>query len=604
MERLCGGDLCMSDRLVSVLNATSRSAAEETVELSRVPLLSSAGSREEASHASDEVSLPGDWVGARLHCRPAAAGRRAGHHGEHSGNDRGRRRRAAGRDNRGERRAERLRVRSGDGSRRLVHPHRAETRHVRNHRHHESVQAGIEDRAGLCRTIPDRELQGHARRAVHRAGAGRRQLAADRNAHVGGIDDGHDRAGAVPPAESAELPQLRGARAGRARVGQRHAETGDRRRARRDADQRVHRRRQLQERCPRRRCRRTGFEPRLAVSADRGPGVPGAHAELQGGARKSVEPRDQRRHQERHQPLVGRGIRLLPGQGARRERALRRAARRSEAAVRALPARPRDRRTHRQGSRPGIRILRGEPAGSREPRVRRHDAVSSEPGFPQGPRGHVRQPVQRKAVLRQDVGATEIRAFSRAQLRPAQRNRHPQLRPADQLRVGGERAQPGRLGAREMARPWLAMDERGYPHVSAIQLEPRAGEHRRHRAELHRRDEDRRARHDAGLHPDARVAARRLHALRAVEGSAHAQGGRRGQLPSIRSGEVLQRQSGVRIPPGRGVYLPVPGAIRRRQSGSQHGQPPGRVLHPGRLERGLEAHDQRWACAGTTSPTC
>ncbi len=207
-------------------------------------------------------------------------------------------------------------------------------------------------------------------------------------------------------------------------------------------------------------------------------------------------------------------------------------------------------------------------------------------------RGHVRQPVQREAVLRQDVGATEIRAFSRAQLRPAQRNRHPQLRPADQLRVGGERPQPGRLGAREMARTWRTLDERSHHHLSAIQLEPRAGEHRRHRAELHRRDEDRRARHDAGLHPDARVAARRLHALRAVEGSAHAQGGRRGQLPSIRSGEVLQRQSGVRIPPGRGVYLPVPGAIRRRQSGSQHGQPPGRVLHPGRLERGLEAHVQ------------
>ncbi len=81
-------------------------------------------------------------------------------------------------------------------------------------------------------------------------------------------DDCDDRGSALPAAEPAQLPQLRGARARRAGVERRDAQAGDRRRPRRDADQRLHRRRQLQERRPRRRRRRAGLEPGLAVPAD------------------------------------------------------------------------------------------------------------------------------------------------------------------------------------------------------------------------------------------------------------------------------------------------------------------------------------------------
>ena len=48
--------------------------------------------------------------------------------------------------------------------------------------------------------------------------------------------------------------------------------------------------------------------------------------------------------------------------------------------------------------------------------------------------------------------------------------------------------------------------QRGDDHVSAIELEPKAGEHHRRRAELHQRHAYRRTRHDAGIRSDARGA--------------------------------------------------------------------------------------------------
>ena len=54
---------------------------------------------------------------------------------------------------------------------------------------------------------------------------------------------------------------------------------------------------------------------------------------------------------------------------------------------------------------------------------------------------------------------------------------------------------------------------------------PGAGEHRRRRPELLRRDAHRRPRHDAGLHPDALLAARRLHAVRQWNGTHTVKGG-------------------------------------------------------------------------------
>ena len=67
--------------------------------------------------------------------------------------------------------------------------------------------------------------------------------------------------------------------------------------------QRVHRRRQLQERRHRRRRHRPGLQPRQPVSTKCGAGVPGADPELQGRIREGRERDHHRRHQERREPL-------------------------------------------------------------------------------------------------------------------------------------------------------------------------------------------------------------------------------------------------------------------------------------------------------------
>ena len=86
------------------------------------------------------------------------------------------------------------------------------------------------------------------------------------------------------------------------------------------AHQRLHRRRQLQERPDPRRRRRAGRQPRQPVPAERGPGVPGPDAELQGGVRKGLERDHHRDHPQRRQRLSRRGVQLLPGQAAGPER--------------------------------------------------------------------------------------------------------------------------------------------------------------------------------------------------------------------------------------------------------------------------------------------
>ena len=110
---------------------------------------------------------------------------------------------------------------------------------------------------------------------------------AGRNADVGDLDQRHRGAGPLPAAEPAQLPQLRRARArARASPTTRSARRSAPAALSANADQRLHRRRQLQERRPRRRRRRPGLEPRHPVPAERGAGVPGPDPELQGGARE------------------------------------------------------------------------------------------------------------------------------------------------------------------------------------------------------------------------------------------------------------------------------------------------------------------------------
>ena len=66
------------------------------------------------------------------------------------------------------------------------------------------------------------------------------------------------------------------------------------RRAGLDEHERLHRRHELQERRPPRRLRRAGLEPREPLPAERRPGVPRHHAELQGGVPEGLERHHQR----------------------------------------------------------------------------------------------------------------------------------------------------------------------------------------------------------------------------------------------------------------------------------------------------------------------
>ena len=59
-------------------------------------------------------------------------------------------------------------------------------------------------------------------------------------------------------------------------------------------------------------------------------------------------------------------------------------------------------------------------------------------------------PFREKLFFGKLTGAAAPGAVGRDQLQPAQRNRHQELRRANQLRVGRERPQPGRFGAGQM----------------------------------------------------------------------------------------------------------------------------------------------------------
>ena len=54
----------------------------------------------------------------------------------------------------------------------------------------------------------------------------------------------------------------------------------------------------------------------------------------------------------------------------------------------------------------------------------------------------------------------------------------------------------------------------------------------------------------------------------------------------------------------RELRVSLPGAVRRRQSRSQHRQPAVRLLRPGRLDRRRRGSRSTPACGGTTSRTC
>ena len=150
----------------------------------------------------------------------------------------------------------------------------------------------------------------------------------------------------------------------------------------------------------------------------------------------------------------------------------------------------------RRADRPGpgavLRLVRGEPAGSR--RQRRSSARS---------RARRRRWSQRlRALRRASSPARSARSCcsprrrssrgqgqqARGHLQLAQRDRHPRLRRTgrqQQLPDRRERPQPRRLGAGQVAdRRGAQLPERGLPLVPALPLESDAGEPRHHRREL------------------------------------------------------------------------------------------------------------------------
>ncbi len=113
-----------------------------------------------------------------------------------------------------------------DRSRRLrddgdLHAGRAEARALPDHGRRLSIQARSQDRRGPGRPDGQPQLPDHAGPRVRRVGHRGRRHAARRHAQVRGHDQRDAGADAAPAAEQPQLPQLRGARARRPRLGQR-----------------------------------------------------------------------------------------------------------------------------------------------------------------------------------------------------------------------------------------------------------------------------------------------------------------------------------------------------------------------------------------------
>ena len=204
----------------------------------------------------------------------------------------------------------------------------------------------------------------------------RHRRAADRHADAGGGDQRHHAADREPAAGRPQLPQLRGARARHPAVDRSAAQDDRRRRPAGRADQRLHRRRELQERRAAGRPGRPGLEPRQPVPAERRAGVPRHHPELQRAVREGVERDHHRGHQvgrQRHpaarlfwfyQPKQW--VSALPKNFQYLDAD-------HQQGLPAQPARPLDRRTDHQGQAPLLPLLRG---GRRARRRRRSTSAT------------------------------------------------------------------------------------------------------------------------------------------------------------------------------------------------------------------------------------
>ena len=310
--------------------------------------------------------------------------------------------------------------------RRRVHAGRAAAGTLRDHGGGLAVQARSQDGARCWSARPSASTSGSRPTSSYtEVGDGRGRHAAGRHAHVRGHDQ-RDRRSSCATCRRTRRNFLNFAALA---PGVRVSDNEFRKEFSAGAlpspeRQRLHRRRQLQERRHRRRRGRPGLEPGQPVPAERGAGVPGPDPELQGRVREGRERDHHRRHQERRQPLLGRDLQLLPGQAPGRERGDRP---RRRGAVRARARRRRSRPTSGGSGacRSAARSSRTGCSSSAPTRRTGRTAtasvlvgtVSDGPGEPGRAaarlRGRLHEPVPREAAVRQGRRCSRRRASRR-----------------------------------------------------------------------------------------------------------------------------------------------------------------------------------------------
>ncbi len=226
-------------------------------------------------------------------------------------------------------------------------------------------------------------------------------------------------------AELAQLPRVRGHRAGRAVRNQRRRrhQRNSQRRAIGERRQRVHRRRRPEELRAARRCQRPDPVARQSIPAARNRRIQGDHVELQGGVRPVEQCGGGRCDALRHERVRIRGLLRSHGRELARLRSDRKA-RRPQGKIRAGAIRHRVRRPDHPGQDALLRDLRRQ--GVRNPAD--HNARAGHPigcsaaGDPAVARRRER-PVRGGPVLRQDRLAGRRRSPARADGQGAQGER-------------------------------------------------------------------------------------------------------------------------------------------------------------------------------------
>ena len=318
-------------------------------------------------------------------------------------------------------RAERLhdtrRVSGGDGTLRARRP---APRHLRDHRRR--CRSTSRSRRP-CRSWSARPSPPTSRSRPTCSSSSRCRWSGDlpgRDADVGDRDQRHRGADPLPAAEPRATSSTSPALAPGVRVSDNEfRKEMQRRRAVVQPDQRLHRRRQLQERRHRGRRRRPGRQPRQPVPAERRAGVPGPHPELQGGVREGRRARSSRRSPRA--AATGSPARSSASTRTRTwcrtsgwsaSASVSSAADRAEADLRPLPVGRVGRRPDRQGqgcssSGPTRRTARtattGRSLGGSDRRAA--GALTRSQQY----EGTVHQPVPREAALRQDCRRSRAR---------------------------------------------------------------------------------------------------------------------------------------------------------------------------------------------------